>query len=314
MNSSIPAKQKLRAGKFKKILLDTEGLALEAPGLHATLAQLYEDYLNQTLTSAEYAALWLVAYLRTRHPYGWWGAHRRDSVHSHKLTKLLSDYPYFAWSAEELKLLSRYPTLGELLNHRAFRATPLPVHRALLAWSNGDYDLILMDRIPSVQEVLEQQIQGRRCVTLFHQLSRLSTLVLGERDPLSFGMHDLIHADHFFHANGDQAGQIGFYRIIHQLLRQEYLKDFFHVDGFEGRLEYLMADMNSHPLHLWKCFRAICDISFKDQSLTLFNEQLPRLLGATDLVAHSLQRLNSDDFVLESHGVALTEMCQQQGR
>lgn len=314
MESSIPAKQKLRAGKFKKILLEPEGLSLEAPQVHAILCQLYEDYLNQVLTSAEYAALWLVAYLRIRHPYGWWGAHRRDAVHSHKLTKLLLDYPYFDWSTEEVKLLSRYPTLGELLNHRAFRATPMPVHRALLAWSTGDYALILMDRIPSVQEVLEQQIQGKRCVTLFHQLPRLGQLVLGERDPLGFGMHDLIHADHFFHANADKLGQIGFYRIIHQLVREEMLRDFFPITGFEGRLEYLMADMNSHPLHLFKCFRAICDISARGESTMLFKDQLPKLLKASPLVADSLELLNSEAFKIDSHGVALTQMCQEQGR
>ncbi len=314
MSSSIPAKQKLRAGKFKKILLDDVGLKKEASQVHEILSKLHADYINQTLTSAEFSALWLVAYIRIRHPYGWWGAHRKESASSHKLTKPLLEYSYFDWSDEEKKLISRYPTLGELLDHRAFRATPLPVHRAILAWSAGNYDLILMDRIPSVAEVLEQQIQGKRCVTLFHQLPRLSQLVLGERDPLGFGMHDLIHADHFFHANGEQTGQIGFYRIIHQLLKEGHLQDFFQIEGYEGRLEYLMADMNSHPLHLWKCFRAICDISFKTQSKVLFEGVIPNILVMNPDESQAVSLLNTDHFIINSHGVALTELSQRHGQ
>lgn len=313
MNSSIPLKSELRRGKFKKILLDERGLRLEAAALHEKLQRLFQDYQNNILTSAEYCALWLVTYLRTRQPYGWWGAHRKEKIASHKLTKSLREYPYFDFDTHETHKLQHYDDLGDLLNFRAFRATPLPVNRAILSWSQGEYDLVLMDRIPSVQEVLEQQVQGKRCVTLFHQLPRLSALVLGERDPLSFGLHDLIHADHFFHANYEKTGQIGFYRIIHQIFHSSLLDDFMQIEGFEGRLEYLMADMNSHPLHLWKCFKAICDISFKERSVHLFQNDLPSLLATNPLETQSLRLINSDEFKINSHGVAITKLCQSLG-
>lgn len=314
MNTIIAAKSDLRRGKFKKILLPASELPAEAPRAHEILKILHSDYEAGRLSECEFGALWAISYLRIRHPFGWWGAHRKDFVHDHKFTKSLLDYPYFDWTTKERELFDTYQSLGSFLNHRALRATPLPVHRALLAWSNGDYPLVLMDRIPSVSEVLEQQIQGRRCVTLFYQLSRLSQLVLGERDPLGFGFHDLIHADHFFHANSNRQGQIGFYRIVHKLFHADYLAKWLAVEGFEGRLEYLMADMNSHPLHLWKCFRAICDVTLRLETQELFGEILPKILDLEESEAQSLSLLNQTDFQTEVHGVIITEMSENYAR
>ncbi|MFP5457661.1 MAG: hypothetical protein ACLGG7_02910 [Bacteriovoracia bacterium] len=300
----------LRQGKFKKLLVPADELPLEAKRLVEPFAALAP--LSAT-DPALYGALWCLTYLRTRHPHGWWGAHRRDRLTSIDWPVELAQLPSFSWSEDERRMLERYPTLGELLNHRAFRATPEPVHRALLHWHAGSYPLVLMDRIPSVAEVLAQQIDGRRCVTLFHQEKQLGKLILGERDPLSFAYHDLIHADHFFHHNSMRQGQVGFYRQIHKLHSDGVLDHWLKFENFPGQLEYLMADMNAHPLHLWKCFKAILHMSDAPATLELFSNKLTTALGVDEGFRESLCALNSPTFVLQEHGVTLTKLAEAWG-
>ena len=257
--------------------------------------------------------LWTLHYLRVRHPRGWWGAHRRDALMPDTLPIPWSEIATFAWSAEEQELLTRYPTVGALLNHRAFRATPEAVHRSLLGWAAGTYPLVLMERVPTVAEVLAQQIQGSRCVTLFHEAPQLARMVLGERDPLSFAFHDLIHADHFFHANAHRQGQIGFYRQIDRLHRQGLLDPWLALDKYPEQLEYLMADMNSHPLHLWKCFKAICHMQRREETRQLFEETLPHFLQLGPQESQALRLMNTADFVIAQEGVWLTQWCERWG-
>lgn len=303
----------LRQGKFKKVLVPVEELSREAALLAPRLLKLRQDYLDGIITPALYGTLWCIQYLRTRHPHGWWGAHRRDRVTPIDWVIDLKTLPYFTWTAEELKMFDRYPSLGELLNHRAFRATPEPVHRALLEWQQGSYPLELMDRIPSVAEVLAQQIEGRRCVTMFFQEAQLGKLVLGERDPLSFAYHDLIHADHFFHNNTMKQGQVGFYRQIHKLHSEGVLDHWLTFENYPGQLEYLMADMNAHPLHLWKCFKAICHMSDTPQTVPLFAETIPRVLDVPKESQEALMKLNTPEFELMNHGVNITNLSEAWG-
>lgn len=309
MTEIVPRAQGIRRGKFKKVLASVEELQLEAPLLAARLKTLRELNLPQPL----YAALWTLHYLRVRHPRGWWGAHRKDAVCAHDFDIPWTEIPSFDWNDEERELLLRYPTLGLLFSHRAFRATPEPVHRALLSMSTGAYPLVLMDRVPTVAEVLAQQTQGKRCVTLFHQEAWLSKMILGERDPLSFAFHDLIHADHFFHANSERLGQIGFYRQIDRLHREGVLNEWLACEKFPDQLEYLMADMNSHPLHLWKCFKAICHMNRTPETVELFGETLPRFLALDARETSALELMNTPSFEIKDHGVALTHLCERWG-
>ena len=295
------------------MLASPEELLQEGPILAAKLAPLRALLETQSVSPALYGALWAITALRVRHPYGWWGAHRRDALTTTAFDIPWSELPITDWTEDEHELLVRYPTLGQLLNHRAFRATPEAVHRALLNWELGNYPLVLMDRIPSVREVLAQQVEGKRCVTFFHQQAQLSKLVLGERDPLGFAFHDLIHADHFFHQNSLRQGQIGFYRQVARMDQAELLKDWMVLEDFPHRLEYLMADMNSHPLHLWKCFKAICHMTRPAETVTLFENTLPEFLELSELERESLRLMNSQEFVLKSHGVAVTDLCEKHG-
>ncbi len=313
MAKIVTQSSKFRGGKFKKILCSPEELLIEGPRLHENLKALHSALETGSVSPALYTALWVIQALRTRHPHGWWGAHRRDPVAPNVWPISWDELPYFDWSDEEKKLLTRYPTLGELLNHRAFLATPEAVHRALLNWEAGTYPLVFMERIPSVKEVLSQQVQGKRCVTVFYQARELSKLVLGERDPLGFTFHDLIHADHFFHQNDLRVGQIGFYRQVKSIFDAGLLDDWMKLEDFPHRLEYLMADMNSHPLHLWKCFKAILHMTRPEASREMFEVTLPGFFKLQSDLEASLKLMNGEDFEISRHGVIVSDFCQSWG-
>jgi len=303
----------IRTGKFKKRLADEASLEHEAPLLAPRFAALKERHARRELGDAQFAILWCLIYLHVRYQKLAWGAHRRDALlATGKSWPRLCELAELSWEEDFLR---RYPTLDALLNHRAFRATPEAVHRTLLNWEEGHYPLILMERIPSVQEVLAQQVQGRRCVTLLTREDQLARFVLGERDPLGFGMHDLIHADHFFHNNQLRQGQIGFYRQLKTLLDAGAFSPWLAREGFEERLEYLAADMNSHPLHLWKCLKAILEISNKDAALEALEQGgFAQVLGQSiDVPSQALSLLNRESFRIPLEGVHLTNWCESWG-
>jgi hypothetical protein len=142
-------------------------------------------------------------------------------------------------------------SLLDLFAQYSFKSTPYSVNRALVEWVNGNYGLELMFRIPKPKEVLKQQIMGRRCVTTITD-DRLQNYILGERDALSFTMHDLIHADHFYYHNDCFEGQVGFYNLLYQSF------DYFDLSKkkFTDEFEYLISDMNAYAVHLLKCLKS----------------------------------------------------------
>lgn len=297
----------LRQGRFKKQLIDAAALAAEAPEVARRLTPLQAYAAEPAL----YATLWCLQYLRTRHPKNWWGAKRTHLLHPHKLDIKLRDLE-LDWQEFEKPLVEEHGTLGNLWGERAFKATPEAVHRSLLAWSHGNYPLVLMDRVPTVEEVLAQQTNGQRCVTLLRQPSALAKLVLGERDALGFAFHDLIHADHFFHDNELMRAQVGFYRLVERMLSQNLLAPFMARADFPEDLDYLLADMNAHPVHLWKCLRAVCRKADDFESGELFETILARNWFLSPTLAEALVELNGPRFT-DAHAQALTDWCSSQG-
>lgn len=299
----------IRQGRFKKLLVPIEQLQLEAPEISRRLSPLFILWKEKKINDAELAALWCLLYLRVRHPRSWWGSKRSTPLTKHQLNLQLLDLDW-NWSSEELALINQYQTLGNLWNHRSFKATPEAVHRSILSWSTGLYPLVLMERVPSVEEVLEQQMKGQRCVTLFSELNSLAKLILGERDALGFAFHDLIHADHFFHDNTLMKGQIGFYHQINTLLRNGMLDPFMANGDFPEQLDYLVADMNSHPVHLWKCFKSICRQANHAEMDELIYSKIPKLWDLNETLSDALIELNGPNFSLEIHATALLKWCE----
>lgn len=247
MNGESPTKSSSRAGRFKKKLVSESELLLEAPVIREKLAPFLELFSSQKLSSAEFTAAYIILFLSHRFPGSWAGA----KVHGEKVDGTFwRDLP-FKFEPNIEKRLQGVETLMEIFSNFALKSTPKSVNRALLEWHRGIYKLELMFRIPKPHEVLTQQKNGHRCVTTVID-DKISRYILGERDALSFTMHDLIHADHFYFHNECYEGQLGFYGLLDKTIGYFNLSN----EEFEHEFEYVIADMNAYAVHLLKCLKS----------------------------------------------------------
>lgn len=244
-------KNSSRAGRFKKKLVSLETLKLEAPVIEAALAPILSLHRQKTISDAEFTSLYVILYLSTRSPGKWLGATRPSMKINQAMKFQVKDIPI----KFEENIQRRLPdTLGEIFNQFALKSTPETVNRSLLSWSAGEYPLIQMFHIPKPEEVLDQQKQGKRCVTVLTK--DLNRFVLGERDPLSFTMHDLIHADHFYYHNDCFEGQLSLYWFLDYCLKSGHFAELMGNEDFKWELEYLISDMNAYAIHSLKCLKA----------------------------------------------------------
>lgn len=134
------------------------------------------------------------------------------------------------------------------------------IRRSLIQWHDGQYPLVLWHHIPSPFELLQIQSEGRRVVTVFVKPEEIDQLHHG-KDSWHFVVHDLIHADHFFERPDWREGQISFYRFLLRHWDHPEMASLHH----RGDFEYLIADMNSHPRHMFWTLKAIVLQSLKEK-------------------------------------------------
>ena len=237
-----PIKSSSRAGRFKKKLVSEEELLQEAPSIVAKLA----PFLSLNLSQSEFTACYILVYLSHRFPKAWLGSLTGKKSHGGPAWHTLP----FSFEENIIRRLGDQSLMDIFANY-ALKSTPLAVNRAILEWSYGNYKCELMLRIPSSAYVLDQQKNGRRCVTTIVD-SRIGEYILGERDALSFTMHDLIHADHFYHDNICYQGQLGVYGLIASTI--SYF-DLSH-EKFAAEFDYIISDMNAYAIHLLKCLKS----------------------------------------------------------
>ncbi|MCE3009761.1 MAG: hypothetical protein LW875_04020 [Proteobacteria bacterium] len=157
---------------------------------------------------------------------------------------------------QDLQTLSSFssPEL-EFFRERNLRALPPSVARVLCLWEAGVYHLELWSTIPTAEQVLDLQTQGRRCVSLLDH--DWGAFPLGERDVFSFLIHDLIHADHFFKDPRLREAQMSFAQQMKNLLLHPVIQEKRQNVKWNSQIEYLIADMNTHPLHLMKTLKSL---------------------------------------------------------
>ncbi len=244
------------------------------------------------LSQSGFCALYVLTYLSIRYPGMWLGS-KKDSA---QVSELNLPWRNFLGELEPnvRRRLEMVETVGEIFANFALKSTPLTVNRSLLAWDRREYGLELMFRIPSPREVLAQQKRGRRCVTVLLDPQKTRDYVLGERDALSFTMHDLIHADHFFHCNDLFRGQISFYGLLDRCLAEDHFRELYSHAGFMKEFDYVTSDMNAYPIHLLKCLKAA--IVFHHPQKAAFFAAWARRVSSSAEARESLLALNSEGY------------------
>jgi|SRR5690554_838388 len=274
-----------RSGRFKKKLISHEELQIEVPKFLSLFNESLKQFKNNEINESELALHYIVIGLSLRYPGGWLGAYQPNDQTEHNLH---SPFPQHIPIESNIKKRLGKMSLGDMVNNFAFKSTPRSVNRALLHFSTGKYPLELMFHIPTPLEVLKQQKSGRRCLSLIIKEDQMKEYILGERDYLSFCLHDLIHADHFYHSNLSYHGQLGLYNLLWQEIEKGTFGKLLHNKDFQREFEYIISDMNAYPIHLLKCLKsAITFYSNQD----LFDEWAARFN-----VESQLLRLNKKDY------------------
>ncbi len=139
------------------------------------------------------------------------------------------------------------------------KAIPESAINGIFRFYCDDYNLQILDYEPTAHEILNLQIQNQRVLTFNDDFKIWPEKKYGERDFLSFLLHDFIHAEHFFSDPQKRLGQIGFYKFIQKIWLDKMLDEYLVSIEFNGQFSYLISDMNSHPIHLLQTFKAIID-------------------------------------------------------
>lgn len=254
----------MRRGRYKKNLLQQDMCAEFASEFQPYSNFLKQEYLSGRIKAPEFVAEYVLHAIKILKPENWKGARiQKGEIPVHAL---------------------------EVLRQFSLRGIPLSVNRSLQMWHQGVYRLQLFFHVPETAKVLALQSSGIRCVTCLTEVSELSAYVLGERDPVSFTLHDLIHADHFLFHPEQRLVQIGFSRWMKDLWHNPQVQKAIASDSrFAAQFEYACADMNSHGAHLVKYLKAI----FCQSGLESFFHELGRGSPFSTAFQEALEKLNS---------------------
>lgn len=279
---------------------------------------LWKTHLEKS-NPVEKLAAWSVALCCLRRPDDWFAGERRKSFQS-------SQAPASNLSLHELLQLSsvKWPkslpsdmSLTEFLQKVRIKAVPEPVLESLYSILQVDYPIDVITHIPSPQEILQKQISGRRIVSFNENFSSWPEFFVSERDYLGFILHDLMHAYHFFKTNKNQQGQRGFYLLMQSLLNEDSLTTLLQTK-FNSDFDYMIADMNAHPLHLLKTLQAQSALALQNnrQSEHIWAQWVHQWKQKFDLDQNeisALEKINKQDFFVE-HAELIEQLCIKIGQ
>jgi len=146
-----------------------------------------------------------------------------------------------------LRYCERYQFLGVIPN----------VNIALVQWLQGRWPLVLCEHVPLPVDVLDLQVRGLRPVTLICDAARARLPVLRKPDAFAFMTHDLEHAYKFFHDTRLHELQRGLFAVLQTAQQRGVFDSYARDTEFRARFEYLISDMNTHPVHSLQYLRAI---------------------------------------------------------
>lgn len=190
--------------------------------------------LRSRPVTRQIAVEFIFASLRQKHQTKWKGSRRQGAL---PLPKDLDE--------------DAHPNLV-LRTHQLFGVGG-DAHSGLLGWCEDRYPLHLRTHIPSPLEMLEAQCAGQRIVTLLLDEEDQHRLIGRHKGALAFILHDLEHAHKFFGEPKLAIGQRRFFSLLRNSFQSWSQFDLV----FQEELNYALADMNSHPVHMLKYLKAI---------------------------------------------------------
>lgn len=194
------------------------------------------------------------------------------------------------------KKLSKTISFSEFLRKVKIKPLPEVAQKAMYFIFTKKYPITVLDYEPTPNELLHIQCEGRRIISFKNDYQNWPRQTFGQRDPLSFWLHDCIHAEHYFSQPEHFLSQLGFYKFVAHAYKAKCWPQTPDNQGFERDFSYLISDMNSHPLHLFKTLRAITEIHFKDESIGIWEKVLKMSSGSNEELC-ALRKLNTALFV-----------------
>jgi hypothetical protein len=266
----------LRVGRFRHRLLDETFLQSHSAQAARCLLPFIELWKSKKLSDIEMVGAYLLTFIFLRRPTDFLGGfhnlplpQRVASGVSGKfiISTLRQTLPEELMVAKSLRPLETESDFVSTLCAHSWRSIPFSVQKSLSAWQCGFYPLNLLTYLPSADDVLAMQAQGQRCVSMLLKPEEIHSFVEEGRDVLGFIVHDLIHADHFFHDPARAQAQIDFCQKLLEVLKLPAIQHMLFIDDvFRKEFHYLMSDMNSVPLHLLKTLKAVLLGYFKRQN------------------------------------------------
>jgi len=289
------------------------------PDFYQTNQLLFARWKNQfqNLSQIEKVQAWVIALTCLRRPTDWFGGIRTKPLWSESHQFVISPHPL---TVAELfhetaicipKKISKSWCLRKVLAFTLIKPLPESCLQPLFHLSNPHFPLKIISFVPTPLELLELQIQGRRVITFHENFENWPNEITNDRDFLSFIIHDLIHADHFFKSQKQRQGQLGFYLFIKKIINDPNLRNLIDNPVFKTQFEYMISDMNSHPVHLFKTFRAITNQTLQNDLLSnQIWESWTKVLShlAANETNSALQKINTQLFS-NTDALNLEQLC-----
>lgn len=297
----------IRSNSFKYRNFQKTELKKIAPYVIRQLQFLKKNYESQHLSPAETASIYLFVLLIWKNSTQWLSGSNHEpriagSLLAHRSSIALSEVvDLISHSApHEIALLqylqrglAKLPksseSLFDFINKSKFKGVPESAIKSLLFWQSEEYPLVLLDYVPTPLELFKLQCTGKRCVTLLFEENEISDFVENGRDILGFVLHDLIHADHFYHNKILARSQIGFSRFIYKAFTTHVFSDYLKDPIFKKDFYYIVSDMNSHPIHLLQTLKAQQLFAYKRSKGVRSNQRLSTTLESEFEIAFARQ-------------------------
>lgn len=258
---------------------------------------------------------WVLGLSCLRRPTDWYGGPRPLAIREgFSYTHGLNMGQLFEGTDVRLPAkVSASMNVFDFLNSYRVKALPETCFRSLCFIVDDHYPLDLVSGEVAPLELLKIQISGRRVVALNERVEEWAGSLYAGRDYLGFILHDLIHADHFFSSSVYRAGQLGFYKFALEIFGLASVQSLLVDSKFKEGFEYIISDMNSHPLHLFQTLHSLLFSVLRDDvvALEIWNEWVSVLSLKADEAA-ALACVNSKAFTTD-HAVVVERLCQRLG-